>query len=501
MRDTQSTQLLCELSRPGRRGATFGPLDVPAVDPSHAVPAHARAAAPPPLPELSELDVVRHYTNLSTRNMSVDANFYPLGSCTMKYNPKRNERLAGLPGMGDLHPYQPESTLQGMLDMLWHLQGMLAEIAGLDAVSLQPAAGAQGELTALLVAAAYFRDRGEQRTNVLVPTSAHGTNSASAAMAGFTAVGVESDGEGMVDMADLRSKLDGRTAVMMITNPNTLGLFERNILEIARLVHEVGGLVYLDGANMNAILGVARPGDFGADMMHYNPHKTFSGPHGGGGPGAGPIAVRSMLEPFLPTPRIVREEDGVGGRGRFSLEWNRPKSIGRVRSFFGNVGVLLRAYAYIRTLGPAGLAEASRHAVLNANYMLARLADVLPVPHDSGCLHEFVGSMADAKARTGVTAMDLAKRLLDYGFHAPTVYFPLTVREAVMIEPTETESLETLDAFVDAVRTILSEPVDLVRSAPHSGGVNRPDEVRAAKSQRLAWAVAAPRGGAPVGAP
>ena len=484
MRNTQATRLLSELSRPGRRAARLGPLDVPAVDPESALPAHARAAAPPPLPELSELDVVRHYTNLSTLNMSVDSHFYPLGSCTMKYNPKRNERLAGLPGLADLHPLQSEAGLQGMLELLHELQGFLAEIAGLDAVSLQPAAGAQGELTALLVAAAYFRDRGETRTNVLVPTSAHGTNPASAAMAGFRAVGIESDVEGMVDMADLESKLDGETAVVMVTNPNTLGLFERNIARIARRVHEVGGLVYLDGANMNAILGAARPGDFGADMMHYNPHKTFSGPHGGGGPGAGPIAVRGMLEPFLPVPRVVRRD------GRFALDWDQPRSIGRVRSFFGNVGVLVRAYVYIRTLGGEGLADVSRHAVLNANYLLAKLRDVLPVPHAEGCLHEFVGSMTDAKARTGVTAMDLAKRLLDYGFHAPTVYFPLTVREAVMIEPTETESRETLDAFADAVRAILAEPGDVVRSAPHSGAVNRPDEVQAARSQQLAWSAA-----------
>ena len=484
MRNQQSTRLLCELSRPGRRGARLGPIDVPAVPPATAIPAHALAAAPPPLPELSELDVVRHYTNLSTLNMSVDSHFYPLGSCTMKYNPKRNERLAALPGLADLHPLQSEAGLQGMLQLLHELQGYLAEIAGLDAVSLQPAAGAQGELTALLVAAAYFRDRGEQRTTVLVPTSAHGTNPASAAMAGFKAVGIESDPQGMVDMADLRSKLDGQTAVMMVTNPNTLGLFERNIREIADLVHAAGGLVYLDGANMNAILGAARPGDFGADMMHYNPHKTFSGPHGGGGPGAGPIAVRRMLEPFLPTPRVVRRGD------RYALDWDQPKSIGRVRSFFGNVGVLVRAYAYIRTLGGEGLADVSRHAVLNANYLLAKLRDILPVPHAEGCLHEFVGSMAETKARSGITAMDLAKRLLDYGFHAPTVYFPLTVREAVMIEPTETESRETLDAFADAVRAILGEPAEMVQSAPHSGAVNRPDEVQAAKQQRLAWSAA-----------
>jgi glycine dehydrogenase subunit 2 len=484
MRNQQSTRLLCELSKPGRRGARLGPNDVPTVAPKDAIPAHALAVAPPPLPELSELDVVRHYTNLSTLNMSVDSHFYPLGSCTMKYNPKRNERLAALPGLADLHPLQSEAGLQGMLQLLYELQGYLAEIAGLDAVSLQPAAGAQGELTALLVAAAYFRDRGEQRTTVLVPTSAHGTNPASAAMAGFKAVGIESDAQGMVDMADLRSKLDRQTAVLMVTNPNTLGLFERNIREIADLVHAAGGLVYLDGANMNAILGAARPGDFGADMMHYNPHKTFSGPHGGGGPGAGPIAVRRMLEPFLPTPRVVRHGD------RYALDWDQPKTIGRVRSFFGNVGVLVRAYAYIRTLGGDGLADVSRHAVLNANYLLAKLRDVLPVPHADGCLHEFVGSMAETKARTGITAMDLAKRLLDYGFHAPTVYFPLTVREAVMIEPTETESRETLDAFADAVRTILGEPADMVQTAPHSGAVNRPDEVQAAKQQRLAWSAA-----------
>jgi len=481
MRNIQSTQLLCELSRPGRRGARLSSLDVPAVDAAASIPEHARATALPPLPELSELDVVRHYTNLSTLNMSVDSHFYPLGSCTMKYNPKRNERLAALPGMADLHPYQPESSLQGMLEMLWSLQGIFAEIAGLDAVSLQPAAGAQGELTALLVAAAYFRDRGESRTNVLVPTSAHGTNPASAAMAGFKAVGIQSDADGMVDMADLRAKLDSQTAVLMITNPNTLGLFERNIAEIARLVHEAGGLVYLDGANMNAILGAARPGDFGADMMHYNPHKTFSGPHGGGGPGAGPIAVRGMLEPFLPTPRVVRRGE------QLSLDWNCPQSIGRVRSFFGNVGVLLRAYAYIRTLGPQGLADVSRYAVLNANYLLAKLRDVLPVPHSKGCLHEFVGSASLIKANSGITAMDLAKRLLDYGFHSPTVYFPITVREAVMIEPTETESRETLDAFADAMRTIINEPADLVHAAPHSGAINRPDEVHAAKTQQLAW--------------
>ena len=481
MRNTQSTKLLSELSRPGRRGAKIGPLDVPAVNIREKIPAYALADAPLPLPELSELDVVRHFTNLSTLNMSVDSHFYPLGSCTMKYNPKRNERLASLPGLLALHPYQPEESLQGMLRALWELQGMLAEIAGLHAVSLQPAAGAQGELTALLVAAAYFKDRNEDRTNVLVPTSAHGTNPASAAMAGFKAIGIESDREGMIDLNDLDRKLDEKTAVLMITNPNTLGLFEHQICEVAKRVHDAGGLLYLDGANMNAILGIARPGDFGADMMHYNPHKTFSGPHGGGGPGAGPIAVREMLEPYLPTPRVVKRGE------TYSLDWKKPKTIGRVRSFFGNVGILIRAYAYILSHGGEGLADVSRYAVLNANYLLAKLRDVLPVPFSKGCLHEFVGSASELKSERGISAMDLAKRLLDYGFHAPTVYFPLTVKEAVMIEPTETESRETLDAFADAMRTILSEPVELVQSAPHSSSVNRPDEVRAAKEQHLAW--------------
>lgn len=494
MKNIAATKLLNELSRSGRRGARLGPIDVPSIEPADVLPPEELATAPPALPELSELDVIRHFTNLSQLNMSVDTNFYPLGSCTMKYNPRRNERLASLPGLLDLHPCQPESTLQGVLEILWNLQGMLAEIAGLEAVSLQPAAGAQGELTALLVAAAHVRRSGEARTKVLVPTSAHGTNPASAVMAGFTAVGVESGPDGLVDLADLDSKLGPDTAVLMITNPNTLGLFERRIQEVAKRVHDVGGLVYLDGANMNAILGIARPGDFGADMMHYNPHKTFSGPHGGGGPGAGPIAVRSWLEPYLPVPRIERTVDSGGPR--YMLASDRPLSIGRVRSFVGNIGVLLRAYAYIRSLGGEGLAEVSRHAVLNANYLLARLRDVLPVPHAEGCLHEFVASAAESKATRGVSAMDLAKRLLDYGFHAPTVYFPLTVREAVMIEPTETESRETLDAFADTLRAILAEPEEVVRAAPLSAAVVRPDEVQAARRQRLSWsdeaAIAAP---------
>jgi glycine dehydrogenase subunit 2 len=368
-----------------------------------------------------------------------------------------------------------------MLALLWQLQEILAEIAGLDAVSLQPAAGAQGELTALLVAAAYFRDRGEKRSRVLIPDSAHGTNPASAAIAGFEAVSVKSNGRGLVDLDDLASKLDGRAAVFMITNPNTLGLFDDQIAAITERVHSQGALVYLDGANMNAILGVTRPGDFGVDMMHYNVHKTFTGPHGAGGPGAGPIAVRRPLEPFLPAPVVARAGD------RYHLDYDRPKSVGRVRSFFGNVGILVRGYCYIRTLGPAGLRQVSENAVLNANYLLSRLKGVYEVPYGDRCMHEFVASARALRRERKVSAMDIAKRLLDFGYHAPTVYFPLVVLEALMIEPTETESKETLDAFADALLRIHGEDADFLHQAPHDLGLSRPDEVRAAKEPVLRW--------------
>jgi glycine dehydrogenase subunit 2 len=484
MRNTRATQLLFELSRPGRRSAQIPCGDVPATPVEKLLPAEALASTPPPLPELTEPDIVRHYANLSTLNMSIDTHFYPLGSCTMKYNPKRNERMAALPGIADLHPYQPEETLQGMLQLLWEMQEILAEIGGLDAVSLQPAAGAHGELTALMVAAAYLRDKGEKRTKVLVPDSAHGTNPASAAMAGFQAVTIRSTPDGFVDLEDLKAKLGPDTAVFMITNPNTLGLFERQVRQIADLVHQAGGLIYLDGANMNAILGITRPGDFGADMMHFNPHKTFSGPHGGGGPGAGPIAVRKFLEPYLPLPVVER----VGENYR--LVRHRPKSIGRVRSFFGQVGVFVRAYCYIRTYGPKGLRAVSENAVLNANYLLSRLKGTFPVPHGDRCLHEFVATAAKLKAERGVSAMDLAKRLLDYGFHAPTVYFPLTEKEAMMIEPTETESKETLDAFADTLLKIVQEEPDLLHEAPHTTIISRPDEVQAARQPIMRWTAA-----------
>ncbi|MBI1309829.1 aminotransferase class V-fold PLP-dependent enzyme [bacterium] len=481
MRNTQATKLLFELSQAGRRGNEFPRPDVPDAV-ADCLPAKFLSDERPALPELTEPDVIRHFTNLSTLNMSVDTHYYPLGSCTMKYNPKRHERLASLPGLVDLHPYQSETDLQGMLGLLFELQEMLAEIAGLPAVSLQPAAGAQGEFTALLVASAYFRDRSENRTKVLFPASAHGTNPASAALAGFDCVQLKPSGSGFVDLDELRSKVDDQTAVFMITNPNTLGLFERDIAEISHILHDAGGLVYIDGANMNAILGITRPGDFGGDMMHYNVHKTFTGPHGAGGPGAGPIAVRDFLADYLPGPIVTRDAES----GTFALT-NPEKSIGRVRSFFGNVGILLRGYFYLRTLGADGLRTASEDAVLNANYLKTLLHDVLPVPNGGRCMHEFVASAETLKHERGISAMDLAKRLLDYGFHAPTVYFPLVVPEAVMVEPTETESKATLDAFSAAVHQIATEETDFVHNAPHTTPVSRPNEVQAARQPVLKW--------------
>ncbi|WP_040351666.1 aminomethyl-transferring glycine dehydrogenase subunit GcvPB [Blastopirellula marina] len=479
MRNTRSTHLLTELSQPGRRAVVMPKCDVPETPLSELLPADVLADNPPALPELAEPEVVRHYTNLSTLNMSVDTHYYPLGSCTMKYNPKRNERLASLPGIVDLHPYQPEDSLQGMLQLLYELQQFLTEISGLPAISLQPAAGAHGEWTALMSAAAYFRSIGqEQRKLVLSPDSSHGTNPASAQMAGFTAVTVRTV-DGAVDMDDLRSKLNDQVAVFMITNPSTLGLFETQMAEIADAVHAAGGLIYLDGANMNAVLGISRPGDVGADMMHYNPHKTFSGPHGGGGPGAGPICVAEKIAPFLPSPIVVKEGD------KYRLDYDRPESIGRVRTFFGNVGVLVRAYCYILSYGPDGLKAVSENAVLNANYLLSKIKHFLPVPHGLRCMHEFVASAAKLKQEKGVTAMDIAKRLLDYGFHAPTVYFPLTVPEAMMVEPTETESKEMLDAFVEILFRITEEPAELLHEAPHTTPISRPNEVQAARQPCL----------------
>ena len=486
MRNTHATELLFDLSQPGRRAAQFPTSDVPDRPLGDMIPdAFRRASHDHSLPELTESDVIRHFLNLSTLNMSVDTHFYPLGSCTMKYNPKRHERMARLPGMVDLHPYQRICDQQGMLRLLHDMQEMLAEIAGLPAVSLQPAAGAQGELAALLVASAWFRSRGETRTRVIFPSSAHGTNPASAAIAGFECVQLENTSDGLVDLDELETQLDDQTAVFMITNPNTLGLFETQIESIAARVHEVGGLVYIDGANMNAIMGVTRPGDFGGDMMHFNVHKTFTGPHGAGGPGAGPIAVRSELAEFLPGPVVTRITDD-DGQPHFELE-TPSRSIGRVRSFFGNVGILLRGYCYLRTLGREGVREAARHAVLNANYLKALLADLLPAPFGQHCMHEFVGSASNLKDDRGITAMDVAKRLLDFGFHAPTIYFPLVVPEAMMIEPTETESKATLDAFAATLHEIAKEDLEFLHQAPHAAPVSRPNDVQAARQPILLW--------------
>ncbi len=502
LRDQRSLALLKELSRPQRRAARLPVADDAADELQQWLPEEHRSDSPPPLPELSELDLVRHFVNLSALNMSVDSAFYPLGSCTMKYNPKRHEWAARLPGFLNVHPQQDDESVQGMLALLYGMQELLAEISGLPCVSLQPAAGAQGELTCLLIAAAYYRDQGQQRTKVLIPDSAHGTNPASAALAGFDCVTVASNERGTVDLADLKAKLDPQVAVCMITNPNTLGLFETDIVEVAQALHENGSLLYIDGANLNAILGKCRPGDFGADMMHFNVHKTFTGPHGSGGPGAGPIAVREELGAYLPTPVIVRER-GEDDRPRYRLDYDRPRSVGRVHGFFGNVGILVRGYCYLRSLGPEGMRRVAENAVLNANYLLARVREAYPVPYGQRCMHEFVATTVDGDdlqevvrywqqrhllpRKVALTAQDVAKRLLDYGFHAPTVYFPLIVPEALMIEPTETEAKETLDAFADALLAIRREERELVREAPHTTPVRRPDEVRAARHPVLTW--------------
>jgi glycine dehydrogenase subunit 2 len=468
-------KLIFERSRPGRRAGSLPRYDLPKPE----VPEELRRRKPPRLPELSEPELVRHFTALADRNFGVDTGFYPLGSCTMKHNPRVNERVVGLPGFRDLHPYQEEEASQGALELMWRLQEILAEICGLDAVSLQPAAGSQGELTGLMLMRAYFADRGEgeQRQVVITADTAHGTNPASVAMAGFELQKVETDDRGNLDLDDLRTKVDERTAGLMLTNPSTLGLFDEHIEEVAAIFHGAGALLYYDGANLNAVCGISRPGDMGFDIVHINLHKTFSQPHGGGGPGGGPIAVREMLEPFLPVPAIVRDGDA------FRLDHDRPKSIGKVRGFCGPFGVFVRSYAYIRSYGP-GLREMSEAAVLNANYLLARLKDVYELPFERLCMHEFVLSARNLKREHGISALDVAKRLMDHGFHPPTIYFPLIVPEALMIEPTETEPKETLDAFVEAMRAIAVEAASdpqAIKDAPHRRPVRRLDEVKAAK--------------------
>jgi len=475
--------LIFERSKPGRIAYSLPAPDVPEVNVADAIPPHLLRRTPAELPEVSELDLIRHYTELSRRNHGIDIGFYPLGSCTMKYNPKVNEDVARLPGFTEVHPLQPEETVQGALALMWHLQEYLAEITGMDAVTLQPAAGAHGEWTGLMMIRAYYEARGEKRTKVLVPDSAHGTNPASATVAGLETVTVPSNERGLVDLEALKRLADENTAALMLTNPNTLGLFEEQIVEIAKIVHDVGGLLYYDGANANAIMGIARPGDMGFDVVHLNLHKTFTTPHGGGGPGAGPVGVKKALIPFLPVPVVVKEGD------RYRLDYDRPQSIGRVKGFYGNFGMLVRAYAYIRTMGPDGLRQVAENAVLNANYLMRRLAPYFDLPYDRHCKHEFVLSGRRQK-KLGVRTLDMAKRLLDFGFHPPTIYFPLIVDECLMIEPTETESKETLDAFADAMIQIAKEAEenpDIVLRAPHTTVVKRLDEVRAARKPILRW--------------
>jgi glycine dehydrogenase subunit 2 len=482
-----------ERSKPGRRAFVAPPLDVPEHPLDDLIPPRLRRAegggGRARLPEVSEPEIVRHYNRLSKRNFDLDTGFYPLGSCTMKHNPKLHERVAALDGHARLHPLQDPRRAQGALELMYNLQAALAEIAGLPHVSLQPSAGSHGELAGVLLTRAFHEDHGETRTKVLTPDTAHGTNPATVTMAGYEVVKVGTDEQGNVDLDDLRAKASEDVACLMLTNPSTLGLFEHGIEEIARIVHDVGATLYYDGANLNAIMGICRPGDMGFDIVHFNLHKSFTQPHGGGGAGARPIAVADRIEPFLPRPQVVRRTDDGGGEPFFDLDYDRPKSIGRLRGFQGNYGVFVRSYAYIRSLGAAGLRDVSEVAVLNANYLLARLRaegvlEHLPVAYDRICMHEFVLSGAPMKRELQIKTLDLAKRLLDHGVHPPTVYFPLLVDEALLIEPTETETKETLDRFAAVVAEILREAAEepeIARTAPHTTPVRRLDEAAAAR--------------------
>jgi len=475
--------LIFEGSTAGRRGVTLPPLDVPPAPLDSWIPTEHLRTAPPLLPEVSELDVVRHFMRLAHLNFSVETNVYPLGSCTMKYNPRVNEEIAALPGFSRAHPYEPDAAVQGLLHLLYDLERLLAEILGMDGVTLQPAAGAHGEFTGLLIARAYHAAQGRPRQRVVVTDSSHGTNPASAALCGYEVVEVPSNRRGRVDLAALARTVDAETAVFMLTNPNTLGLFEEEIMEIAKIVHGVGALMYMDGANLNALLGLFRPGEMGFDITHVNVHKTFSIPHGSGGPGGGPVGVKAHLAPFLPGPRLAREGT--------TYRWVEapPESIGQVRAFAGNVGALVRAYAYILALGGEGLRRVAEEAIVNANYLKARLKEVYEVPYDGPCMHEFVASAA-AQKRLGVKAMDIAKRLLDFGCYAPTINFPLIVEEALMIEPSETESRQALDQLADALLAIAREAATdpkKVQTAPHTLPVARLDDVLAAREPNLRW--------------
>ena len=472
------TELLSfEKSRPNAHGPRLPEADVNAAGPSEVLPPELLRARPPGLPRLSEAEIMRHYSRLASLNYSISEQFYPLGSCTMKYNPVANEAAAALPGFTDLHPYQDEDTVQGALSLMWRLEQALCAVVGVDRVTLQPAAGAHGEWTALKMIRAFHHSKGEARTEVLVPDSAHGTNPASAALSGFHVVEVKSGPDGRISLADLESKLSPKVAALMLTNPNTLGLFEREILDVAELVHGTGAMLYYDGANLNAFMGICRPGDMGFDAVHMNLHKTFTTPHGGGGPGAGPVGVKADLVPFLPTPTVERLN------GHLKLDFKRPKSIGRVRSFYGNFGMLVRAYTYIVAMGGDGLTQASHDAVLSANYLKSQVDGLLDMPHKGPCMHEFVAS-AHNLAPQGIKALDVAKGLLERDFYAPTIYFPLVVPEALMVEPTETESKATLDAFATAIREIVKqakESPEELHQAPHGLPVGRLDEVATAR--------------------
>lgn len=476
--------LIFEMTKEGRIGYSLPDLDVPEIDLAELFPEELVRDEAADLPEVSELDIMRHYTALSKRNHGVDSGFYPLGSCTMKYNPKINESVARFPGFANIHPLQEESTVQGALELLFDLQEHLKEITGMDEVTLQPAAGAHGEWTGLMMIRAYHESRGDmKRTKVIVPDSAHGTNPASATVAGFETVTVKSNEHGLVDLEDLKRVVGEDTAALMLTNPNTLGLFEEQILEMAAIIHEVGGKLYYDGANLNAVMSKARPGDMGFDVVHLNLHKTFTGPHGGGGPGSGPVGVKKDLIPYLPKPVLVKTDQGL------TFDYNRPESIGRVKPFYGNFGINVRAYTYIRSMGPDGLKAVTEYAVLNANYMMRKLQPHFDLPYDRHCKHEFVLSGRRQK-KLGVRTLDMAKRLLDFGYHPPTIYFPLNVEEGMMIEPTETESKETLDAFIDAMIQIareVEENPEIVQDAPHTTVIKRLDETQAARKPVLRY--------------
>ncbi|CAM3804466.1 aminomethyl-transferring glycine dehydrogenase subunit GcvPB [Mesobacillus zeae] len=476
--------LIFEITSTGRIGYSLPEMDIPVTNLSDLIPEGFIREEEPNLPEVSELDIMRHYTALSKRNHGVDSGFYPLGSCTMKYNPKINEAVARYNGFAHIHPLQDESSVQGALELMYDLQQHLKEITGMDEVTLQPAAGAHGEWTGLMMIRAFHEANGDtKRTKVIVPDSAHGTNPASATVAGFETITVKSNDNGLVDLEDLKKVVGDDTAALMLTNPNTLGLFEENIVKMAEIVHGAGGKLYYDGANLNAVLSKARPGDMGFDVVHLNLHKTFTGPHGGGGPGSGPVGVKSDLIPYLPKPVIDKKD------GRFVFDYDRPQSIGRVKPFYGNFGINVRAYTYIRSMGPDGLKAVTENAVLNANYMMRRLSEHYDLPFDRHCKHEFVLSGKRQK-KLGVRTLDIAKRLLDFGYHPPTIYFPLNVEECIMIEPTETESKETLDSFIDAMIQIAKEAEEnpeIVQEAPHTTVVGRMDEATAARKPILRY--------------